>query len=114
MSKNNKATSANPTKDCPFMHASLLVIKILLDDIMKNESYKNLHNEKFAAEIVDMNNMAQIAMQELYNMIFPIAEMRTCHSLSVFHYINEVYSNCHKDLKRRMLEEYESLVDFVD
>ncbi|RKM55684.1 hypothetical protein D6853_09005 [Butyrivibrio sp. X503] len=110
----NKATSANPAKDFPFIHASLLVVKLLLDGIMKNESYKRCYNEKFAAEIVDMNNAAQDAMQELINMIFSKAEMRTSHSLPAFHYINEVYSNCHKDLKKKMLEEYESLVDLVD
>ena len=113
MSENNKTTS-NATKDFPFIHASLLVVKLLLDGIMENESFKSCRNEKFATEVENVDKNVQIAMQDLYLMIFPKDEMRTCHSLPAFHYINEVYSYCHKDLKKKMLEEYELLLDSVD
>ncbi len=113
MSENNKTTS-NATKDFPFIHASLLVVKLLLDGIMENESFKSCRNEKFATEVENMDKTVQIAMHDLYYMIFPKDEMRTCHSLPAFHYINEVYSYLHDSMKKKMLDEYEALVDSID
>ena len=113
MSENNKTTS-NATKDFPFMHASLLVIKFLLDGIMENESFKSCHNEKFATEVMNMDKAVQTTMSDLYCMVFPKEEMRKCHSLSAIYYINEVYSYLHDSMKKKMLEEYEALVGSTD